>query len=53
VKYTPAATTNSLVLAYRLYGTVSREPDIVTRNAIRNPAFVAAGTELEVLSHAE
>lgn len=38
----------SLVLAYQLYGSVDREQDVVARNRIRHPGFVAG--ELEVLS---
>lgn len=53
VKHRTGATTNALVLSYRLYGTVSREADIVTRNGIHHPGFIPAGTELEVLSHAD
>lgn len=37
---TPLETTPSLVLAYDLYEDASREGEIVTRNAIRNPGFV-------------
>jgi prophage DNA circulation protein len=39
----------SLLLAYQLYGTVDRELDIIARNKIRNPGFVAG--ELQVLSN--
>lgn len=42
-------TTPSLVLAYDLFGDPDLEADIVTRNQIANPAFIVAGTELEVL----
>lgn len=38
----------SLLLAYRLYGSVEKEPDIVTRNRAPHPGFVSG--ELEVLS---
>lgn len=31
----------SLLLAYQLYGDVDREPDLVARNRIRHPGFVA------------
>jgi prophage DNA circulation protein len=40
----------SLVLAYQLYGSVDQEADIIARNRIRNPAFVAG--DLKVLSNA-
>lgn len=40
--------TPSLLLAYQLYGSVKLEADILARNRIRNPAFVAG--DLQVLS---
>lgn len=49
-RYTPTATTNSLVLAHRLYGDLTRESDIVARNRLPNPAQIRADEELEVLS---
>jgi prophage DNA circulation protein len=49
-RYTPPVTVPSLVLAHRLYGDLSREPDLVARNRIQNPCFIVGGTELEVLS---
>jgi hypothetical protein len=39
----------SLTLAYRLYGSVERESDIVNRNRASNPAFLRAGVPLQVL----
>ncbi len=50
MRYTPAYTVPSLVLAHRLYGDLSREGDLVTRNAVSRPGFVRGGSELEVLS---
>lgn len=38
----------SLLLAYQLYGSVDQEADVIARNAIRHPGFVAG--ELKVLS---
>lgn len=38
----------SLLLAYQLYGSVDDEADIIARNAVRHPGFVAG--ELRVLS---
>jgi prophage DNA circulation protein len=38
----------SLLLAYQLYGSVDSEDDILARNPVRNPAFVAG--DLKVLS---
>lgn len=39
----------SLLLAYQLYGSVDKEPDIIARNGIRHPGFVAG--DLKVLSN--
>lgn len=50
--YTPVVTEPSLAIAYRLYGSVSMEPDVVARNSVRHPGFVRGGRELEVLSRA-
>jgi prophage DNA circulation protein len=47
----PAAATPALVLAYRLYGDISRESDILGRNqGVSDPAFMPSGDEVEVLS---
>lgn len=40
----------SLLLAYQLYGSVDQEADIIARNVIRHPGFVAG--DLQVLSDA-
>lgn len=50
VQHTPHATLPSLVIAYRLYGDLDSEADLVTRNHTRHPGFVAGGRALEVLS---
>lgn len=50
VNFTPHDTTPSLVLTHRLYGKLDREADVIRRNGISNPSFVAGGVELEVLS---
>lgn len=50
MSYTPIITEPSLALAYRLYGSVAMEADLVARNAIRHPGFVRGGRALEVLS---
>lgn len=50
VTYTPPVSVPSLVLAHRLYGSVSGEADILARNSVRNPLCVVGGVELEVLS---
>jgi prophage DNA circulation protein len=51
-KHTPSATLTSLVLAHQLYGELSLEADLISRNRISHPAFILGGRELEVLSHA-
>lgn len=53
VDYTPPAMVPSLVLAYRLYGDVEMEQDVVDRNRIPSPGFIRAGEPLEVLSGGE
>jgi len=50
VTYTPPETAPSLVLAWRLYRSVTLERDVLARNRIPNPMFVVGGTPLEVLS---
>jgi prophage DNA circulation protein len=50
VAYTPTVTVPSLVLAYNLYGDLSRESDLLARNSVRHPGFMVGGVELEVLS---
>ena len=50
VAHTPRATLPVLVLAHTLYGDLDREEDLIRRNRIANPCFVAGGDELEVLS---
>ncbi len=50
VTFVPHATLPSLVLAHTLYGSLDREADIVRRNGIANPGFVAGGVALEVLA---
>jgi len=50
VSHAPAFTVPSLVLAHRIYGDLSREADLVARNRVQRPGFVAGGAELEVLS---
>lgn len=50
VTYTPPETVPSLVLAWRLYRSVTPEADLLARNSVPNPMFVVGGTPLEVLS---
>jgi len=42
--------TPSLVLAYDVYGDVSKEADIIARNNVRNPCFIPGG-EVTVLEY--
>jgi len=39
----------SLVIAYKVYGNIDQEQDIIDRNAIKNPCFIPGGTDLEVI----
>ncbi len=50
--YAPAQTEPTLVIAHRLYGDAGREAEIVRRNGLRHPGFVAGGEQLEVLTDA-
>lgn len=42
-------TSNSLVLSYDLFENADGEADLITRNKIKNPAFILGGTTLEVI----
>ena len=39
------------MVAFQLYGDVTREVDLVDRNKVRAPAFVLGGQSLEVLAY--
>lgn len=49
-RYSPTATEPALVTAQRLYGDAARAQEIVDRNRITHPGFVAGGAALEVLT---
>lgn len=49
VSWTPAVTLPSLVLAQQLYADATREPELIARNGVRHPLFVAGAVPLEVL----
>lgn len=49
--FTPSSTVPSLVLTYQLYGALALEADVIARNRVRNPGFVAGGQPLQVLSN--
>lgn len=51
VQIKPLATTNSIVLAYELYGSLEREQDIIDRNKIEHPGFIMGGRQLEVIAN--
>ncbi len=51
ISYTPPVTVSSLVLAYRLYGALDLEADLIARNRVSHPGFIAGGRTLEVLSN--
>jgi prophage DNA circulation protein len=48
--YTPPDTMPALVIAWELYGDITRADEIIDRNSIRNPNRVPGGVPLEVLS---
>jgi len=50
ITHTPLQSQPTLVIAHQLYGDASRDDEIVNRNNIRHPLFVAGGESLEVLS---
>lgn len=50
--HTPGATLPALVIAYNLYGNADMDEEIITRNKIVHPGFVAGGEPLEVLADA-
>ncbi len=41
----------SLVIAYRLYGSIDLADDIVARNHVQRPGFVPGGRDIQVLTH--
>lgn len=43
-------TTTSLSLVYRAFGSVAKEEDLISRNAIRHPAFISGGRSLRVVN---
>jgi prophage DNA circulation protein len=51
-RYQPLATMPALLIAHRLYGDARRAEEIVSRNRIAHPGFVAGGQVLEVLKDA-
>ncbi|GCL64310.1 tail protein [Rubrivivax pictus] len=50
VTWTPQGTVPSLALAQQLYANALREPELLQRNGVRHPLFVAGGVPLEVLA---
>ena len=52
VAWTPQATMPALAVAQQVYATALREPELVQRNGVRHPLFVAGGVPLEVLADA-
>lgn len=49
---TPRVQTSSILMAWRYYGSVAQEPEIVARNRPRWPAFLSAGEPLQLLVEA-
>lgn len=52
VQWTPAATQPMLAIAQRLYADAERSDELVARNGVRHPLFVAGAQPLEVLADA-
>jgi prophage DNA circulation protein len=50
ITVTPQATLPATILAYRIYGDASRDAEIISRNNIAHPLFVAGGQPLQVLT---
>ncbi|WP_447588637.1 DNA circularization protein [Aquipseudomonas campi] len=50
--YSPQITMPALLIAHRLYGNARRADEIVSRNRLPHPGFVAGGQVLEVLKDA-
>lgn len=48
--YTPSSDSPALVIAHTLYGDARLDADIVRRNNVRHPGFVAGGVPIEVIS---
>lgn len=48
--YVPAESQPALLITHRLYGDATRDVDIIERNGVAHPGFVAAGEGLEVPS---
>ena len=51
IDYTPGKTLPACVLAYQLYGDVSREDEILSLNRIVHPGFVAGNTTIKVVAN--
>jgi len=52
VRWAPAATLPVLVVAQQLYADASRADELLVRNSVRHPLFVAGAVPLEVLADA-
>lgn len=48
-RYEPVVSLPAVVIAHQVYGDASRAQDIVDRNRVRHPGFVAGGQSLEIL----
>jgi len=51
--FTPRVTMPVLVIAYQLYDAAGRDSEIIARNDLRHPGFVAGGDPIEVLSNGQ
>lgn len=52
VPYTPDMTLPAMVIAYKLYGDISKADEIIARNHIPHPGFVQGGQAIEVPAYA-
>jgi prophage DNA circulation protein len=52
VDFVPARSLPALLIAHQLYGDATRSEEIIARNNIRHPGFVAGGYPIQVISNA-
>lgn len=50
IDYTPAVTLPALLIAHRIHGDARRAEEIIARNNVRHPGFVAGGYPVKVLA---
>lgn len=52
-EYVPIVSLPAILISYNVYGTISRETEIIKRNKISHPAFVSGSVPIEVLIDVE